>query len=301
MKWIEFSLKVPPEYVEPIAHVFHQYGEGGIVVEDLSEFNPDEGEKPSGESDLIVRTYVPVNEKIDAIRSKIQVAVKLINYLHPIDELIEKILEKKDWESKWKEYFHPIKVGKNIKIIPTWVEEQSSKDDIVIFLDPGMAFGTGHHPTTRMCIEILEEIILGNERVLDVGCGSGILSIAAVKLGVSEVVGFEVESDAVKVAKENCAINQVSEYVSVYERKISSSEVISSLFDIVVANISAKIIIELANLFSDLIPVKGRLILSGILNESASEVEIKLNSHGIFVDRIYSDGDWVAILATRMN
>ena len=301
MKWIEFSLKVPPEYVEPIAHVFHQYGEGGIVVEDLSEFNPDEGEKPSGESDLIVRTYVPVNEKIDAIRSKIQVAVKLINYLHPIDELIEKILEKKDWESKWKEYFHPIKVGKNIKIIPTWVEEQSSKDDIVIFLDPGMAFGTGHHPTTRMCIEILEEIILGNERVLDVGCGSGILSIAAVKLGVSEVVGFEVESDAVKVAKENCVINQVSEYVSVYERKISSSEVISSLFDIVVANISAKIIIELANLFSDLIPVKGRLILSGILNESASEVEIKLNSHGIFVDRIYSDGDWVAILATRMN
>ena len=299
MKWIEFSLKVPPEYVEPISHVFHQYGEGGVVVESPAGFTPDEGEKPPIPSHLIVRTYVPLDEKTDAKRSNIQVAVKLINYLHPIDDIAEKTLEKEDWESSWKEYFHPIRIGKNIRIIPTWIDNKSSKNDVVIFLDPGMAFGTGHHPTTRMCMEILEGIIVGNERVVDVGCGSGILSITAVKLGASEVFGFEVSKDAAEVARENCSINQVDKHISIYERKVSEEETIFGTFDIVVANISAKIIIELANMFSNLIPTKGRLILSGILEESLSGVETVLNANSIIIDRISITDDWVAILATK--
>lgn len=299
MKWIEFSLKVPPEYVEPISHVFHQYGEGGVVVESPAGFNPDEGELPPVPSHLIVRTYIPLDKRIDAKRSNIQVAVKLINYLHPIDQIVEKIIEKEDWESNWKEYFHPMRIGKNIRIIPSWIDNKSSKNDIVIFLDPGMAFGTGHHPTTRMCMEMLEEIIVGNERVVDVGCGSGILSIASVKLGASEVLGLEVSHDAAEVARENCSINQVNKYVSIYEKKVSEEENILGLFDIVVANISAKIIIELANMFSNLIPYNGRLILSGILEESLPLVEAALNSSSIIIDRISITDDWVAILATK--
>ncbi len=171
----------------------------------------------------------------------------------------------------------------------------------MIFLDPGMAFGTGHHPTTRMCIEMLEEIIVGDERVVDVGCGSGILSITAVKLGAAKAFGFEVSQGAAKVARENCSINQVDEHISIYEKKVSEEEVISGAFDIVVANISAKIIIELANMFSNLIPTKGRLILSGILEESLSEVETVLNSNSIIIDRISITDDWVAILATKLE
>ena len=301
MKWIEFSLKVPPEYVEPISHVFHQYGDGGVVIENPSEFNPDEGEVPLDNIDLIVRTYVPLDDKIESIRSNIQVAVKLINYLYPIDDLSEKILEKEDWESKWKEYFHPIRIGKAIRIIPSWIEPESSKDDITIFLDPGMAFGTGYHPTTRMCIELLEEIIVGNERLVDLGSGSGILSIAAVKLGAAEAVGFELSSDAVKVAKENCVINQVEKYVSIYEKQLSEETAVNDTYDIVVANISAKIIIELTYVLSNLIPVNGRIVLSGILKESLNKVETELNANRIFIDRISTIDDWVGILATKLD
>ena len=287
--------------MEPISHVFHQYGDGGVVIENPSEFNPDEGEVPLDNIDLIVRTYVPLDDKIESIRSNIQVAVKLINYLYPIDDLSEKILENEDWESKWKEYFHPIRIGKAIRIIPSWIESESSKDDITIFLDPGMAFGTGYHPTTRMCIEFLEEIIVGNERLVDLGSGSGILSIAAVKLGAAEAVGFELSSDAVKVAKENCVINQVEKYVSIYEKQLSEETAINDTYDIVVANISAKIIIELTYVLSNLIPVNGRIVLSGILKESLSKVETELNANNIFIDFISMTDDWVGILATKLD
>jgi ribosomal protein L11 methyltransferase len=301
MKWIEFTLNVPPEYVEPISHVFHKYGEGGIVVESPAGFNPDEGEVAPAPSHLIVRTYVPLDDQIDIKRSNIQVAVKLINYLHPIDSLIEKIIEKEDWESNWKKYFHPIRVGKNIKIVPTWIDYKFTENEIIVFLDPGMAFGTGHHPTTRMCIELLEEIIGGGEIIADVGCGSGILSIAAVKLGAAKSVGFEVSSDAVDVAIENCVINKVDEYIRIYEKKVAVDENIYGPFDIVVANISAKIIIELANMFSNLITIKGKMVLSGILEESLSDVETALKSNGIVIERISVIEDWVAILATKLN
>ena len=183
MKWLELCVDVPPEFVEPISHIFYKYGYGGVSIESPADFNPDEGEVAPVPETFSVRTYIPKDDSTDERRANIEIGVKLINHLHPIEPLKETEIKDEDWETNWKQYFHPIRVGRKLVICPTWQEHASLRDDVIIFLDPGMAFGTGHHPTTRMCMELLEDTIVGGEKIIDLGCGSGILSVTAVKLG----------------------------------------------------------------------------------------------------------------------
>jgi ribosomal protein L11 methyltransferase len=232
-------------------------------------------------------------------RSGIDVGVALVSHVCPISPLQERVVEEKDWENEWKRHFHVLHVGERMVVVPTWREYAASESDIVIGLDPGMAFGTGHHPTTRMCMVLLEEFCGAGMRVLDVGCGSGILSIVAAKLGVASVVGVEIDDVAARSAATNIADNGVDGVVSVYQGTLTETLVPPEGFDLIVANVSAKVVSELAGDMIGALRPGGRLIASGILDERRASVRQALESAGSAIERGVVDGDWVALVATK--
>ena len=299
MKWLELCVDVPPEFVVPISHIFYKYGYGGVSIESPADFNPDEGEVAPVPETFSVRTYIPKDDSTDARRANIEIGVKLINHLHPIEPLKETEIKDEDWETNWKQYFHPIRVGRKLVICPTWQEHASLRDDVIIFLDPGMAFGTGHHPTTRMCMELLEDTIVGGEKIIDLGCGSGILSVTAVKLGALSSIGFEIESNASKVAKENCVLNGVDESVEVFNSTLPDYRYSEGDFDLALANISAKVIIELADHLTKGLRSGGKLILSGVLENALEDVRDVFEPLGVVFEKVMTDSDWTAVLATK--
>ncbi len=299
MKWLELCVDVPPEFVEPISHIFYKYGYGGVSIESPADFNPDEGEVAPVPETFSVRTYIPKDDSTDERRANIEIGVKLINHLHPIEPLKETEIKDEDWETNWKQYFHPIRVGRKLVICPTWQEHASLRDDVIIFLDPGMAFGTGHHPTTRMCMELLEDTIVGGEKIIDLGCGSGILSVTAVKLGALSSIGFEIENNASKVAKENCVLNGVDESVEVFNSTLPDNRYSEGDFDLALANISAKVIIELADHLTKGLRSGGKLILSGVLENALEDVRGVFEPLGVVFEKVMTDSDWTAVLATK--
>ena len=299
MKWLELSVDAPAEFVEPLSHIFHRYGHGGVAMEEPGGFNPDEGEAPPTPDVVRITTYLPIDSTTASRRGGIDVAVALVSHLCPISPLRERVVEEEDWEEAWKRHFHVLHVGERMVVVPTWREYAASESDIVIGLDPGMAFGTGHHPTTRMCMVLLEEFCGAGMRVLDVGCGSGILSIVAAKLGVASVVGVEVDDVAARSAGTNISDNGVGGVVTVYHGTLTDTLVPPEGFDLVVANVSAKVVSELAADMFDSLRQGGRIIASGILEERQASVREALESAGATVERVVVDGDWVALVAVK--
>ena len=298
MNWLELSIKSPPEFVEPLSHIFYKYGEGGVSVEYPAEFNPDEGEVAPVPDFLTIKTYLRFDETLDHRRANIEIGVKLVAHVCEIEPLVERKVEEEDWESNWKEYFHPITIGKKLVICPTWSTSDCYPQRSVVMLDPGMAFGTGHHPTTRMCLELLEEIIQGEEKVLDIGCGSGILSIAAVQLGAEFSRGIEIHENAVDVARENCVSNNVDDKIDIVLGTLDEHK-FNECYDVAVANISSKVIVDLIQSLVGSIKVGGALILSGILSESFANIERAVSGVDVRIEDVKRDGDWVAILAFK--
>ncbi len=298
MNWLELSIKSPPEFVEPLSHIFYKYGEGGVSVEYPAEFNPDEGEVAPVPDFLTIKTYLRFDETLDHRRANIEIGVKLVAHVCEIEPLVERKVEEEDWESNWKEYFHPITIGKKLVICPTWRTSDCYPQRSVVMLDPGMAFGTGHHPTTRMCLELLEEIIQGEEKVLDIGCGSGILSIAAVQLGAEFSRGIEIHENAVDVARENCVSNNVDDKIDIVLGTLDEHK-FNECYDVAVANISSKVIVDLIQSLVGSIKVGGALILSGILSESFANIERAVSGVDVRIEDVKRDGDWVAILAFK--
>ncbi len=296
MKWVELSVETPPEFVEPLSHVFHRHGHGGVAVEEPGGFSPDEGESPSTPDFVTVRTYVPLDERVDERRSQIDLGVRLIARLAPVSDLRQRVLEESEWENAWKEHFHVLQVGERTVVVPPWREYERREGDVVIELDPGMAFGTGHHPTTRMCLEYLEELVDGDIDVLDVGCGSAILSIAAAKLGARQVLGLEIDDVAARVAVDNVERNSCQATVSIENGTLPHHAVKSGAFDLVVANISAKVIIDLAGELVAACRQGARLLLSGVLEEREEDVVARLMDIGAQFDGRQVDGDWTCFV-----
>lgn len=297
MKWVEFSIQAPPEFVEPLSQIFHRYGQGGVAVETAGGFNPDEGEKPPEDALVTLSTYIPHDERLDGRRAQIQVGVLLVGHVAPISELRERVLDEQDWQEAWKRHFHVLRVGQRVVIVPTWREYQPSGFQVMVRLDPGMAFGTGHHPTTRMCLEELESLVQPGMAVLDMGCGSGILSIAAAKLGAMRVTGIEIEPTAVGVAAENVRLNGVEGIVEVYQGSLPHPAVPRASCGLVCANISAKVIGDLAGDLAAAAQPGAAILASGILKERSEEVSLRLLEVGVQVERTRADGDWVVLVA----
>lgn len=297
-QWIELSTEAPGEYAEPLTHLFARHGEGGVVVEEAGGYNPDEGETAPIDAPVIVRTYLPVDATTDDRRANIEMGLRLISYLHPIPPLKERVLNDREWELQ---EFEPVRVGERLVIAPEGSTWDKTPNDIIINLDPGLAFGTGHHPTTRMCMLYLEKTISPGCNVLDLGCGSGILSLASFKLGAGSVAGLDIESDAIKSSYENLDKNGLAEKANFVEGSLPDKIAPDGTFDVTVANISANILIALAPLIIKTLTADGVFIGSGLLAERREDVEAAFTGAGAEFTDLSISGDWAAFTAMASN
>ena len=281
MRWLELSVRVPSEFVEPISYLFNRYGRG-FSIED------------EGGTHAVLRTYVTSNAKQRL--AHIDVGVKLVGALIPIEPLQILELDGIDWQDRWKEHFTILRIGHRLVVKPPWLEYTAEPRDLVIELDPGMAFGTGHHPTTRLCLEELEHCLTPDDSVLDLGVGSGILSIASARLGANTVMGLDLDPMAVKIARRSCKFNGVGDAVKAYTGTLPQSCAGPDSFDLAVVNISAKAVLGNINELETCLKPGGVLIASGFLQEQVREFLLGLVDTGLTLQASRHLDDWAALV-----
>ena len=298
MSWLELSVVTPGEFTEPIVHLFAKHGEGRVAVEQQGGFNPDEGEAgPPADAPVTVRGYLPMDATTDSRKANIDVGLRLVGHLADISSVTERVIDEGEWLNQ---EFEPIRIGRKLLIAPPGRETAAGPDDLVIPLAPGMAFGTGHHPTTRMCLEWLEEIVQPGSKLLDVGTGSGILTIAALKSGALRAVCLDIDQNAVDASVANLRRAGVADAAAAYVGTLPHPMAPVGEWDVVTANISATVLRELA---ADLLACLGHdgvLIASGLLAERREEVVSAFaNASGVVIEERASD-DWLALKVVRL-
>ncbi|MGZ6346202.1 MAG: 50S ribosomal protein L11 methyltransferase [Anaerolineales bacterium] len=299
MKWLEVSLTVNGELAEAVADVLARFAPTGVTTEQAVDFVNDEDEgTPVGP--VTVRAYLEADEKLEETRQKLEESLYFLGMIQPLPAPVFTMIPDENWMEAWKVHYQPIAVGKRLIIVPAWLTSPDS-NRVPIKIDPGMAFGTGTHPTTQLCLEMLESCMTPGSRVIDVGCGSGILSIAALKLGAGFALGVDIDEASVKASRENANANGIP--VDQFAIGCGSvSDVLSGKFGIrkgqlVLANILAPIIIRLFDMgLAELASPGGVLILSGILADQASGVIASAEGHGLKLEEKRQLGDWVALL-----
>jgi ribosomal protein L11 methyltransferase len=291
-KLVEIKAEVPSDRADEVSTYLIGMGSGGVVTGggEVDAFELSEDSSATVE----LKVYFPPEEVPEKV-------TELRGYLEGLglefDISISGILDY-DWANKWKEFFKPERITDRIVVKPTWEPFEAGEGDIVIEIDPGMAFGTGTHPTTRGCLRLIEEVASkgGTETMLDVGTGSGILAIAAAKLGVLRTIAIDLDSSAVKVAEENIALNKVEAQVRVARIKV---DIIYVMFHLVVANIIAEELVRLSRQLSDRVLPGGHLILSGIITEKADMV--KEAFRGLSLEKELMEGEWVSLLYKKAS
>lgn len=309
MKWAEISIQTTHEAAEMVANIFHDLGSSGVVIEDPELVNSylrsgrwDYSDIPEETNTEIVtvKGYLPSDEQLDEKLGRFEEGIQeLVSYGIDKGSGITKCREimEEDWATSWKEFFHPIKVGERIVIKPSWEEYTPMDGDLVIQLDPGMAFGTGTHHTTAMCCRILEEVVRPGQIIFDVGTGSGILAVAAAKLGADSVQAVDLDTVAVRVANENVVINQVENIVQVAHGDLLTG--VTGQADVVIANIIADVVIKLLADIPARLKDNGVFIASGVITERLSDVTAAMLSQNLVVDKVMEEGGWVAIVAHK--
>ena len=301
--WLELSVEADIEAVETISEILARVAIGGTTVEPAFEL-VDEGlgAQVDVTRPAVVRGYVPARDASAAEAAAAEVGEALGHLqafgLRPIGELRTRIVHEADWAEAWKAHFPVMRIGRRLVIRPTWRRHRSAPDDVVLALDPGMAFGTGLHPTTRLCLTALESIAdrgrLGGARVLDVGCGSGILAIAALRLGAERAVGLDTDPIAIEATRANARRNRVARRLRADLGSLPSGR---GPFDVVLANLIAGLLVPLAPLLRDEVAPGGLLLASGIFIDREAEVRGAFEAAGLVVDERAVEGDWVALTA----
>lgn len=311
--WLELSVEVDPEAVEPVSELFARLGyNGGVVVE--QPLVVPEGEYPDWSAlqqpeidpnrPISVRTYLPDDEEATAKRREIEQALWHLGRMRQVGSLNVKPCKEEDWANAWKDYYGIQRMGERIVIKPSWLEYSPREDDVVLDLDPGMAFGTGLHPTTRLCLAALEEYVRPGTRanLLDLGTGSGILAIAAAKLGGPgvRVLALDIDQIAVDTTRENVERNGLLEQITVGQGSATAAQE-NAPYDLIVANILASVIIDLSKSLSELLAPGGTLIASGIFHERGSSVVEALERVGLPVREKRQEGDWICLVSDRQQ
>ena len=307
MNWLEVSLTVNGELAEAVADVLARFAYSGVMMEQGVKYTDDEDAgTPTGP--ITVRAYLEMNDQIEETRQKLEESLYYLGRIQPLPAASYKQIADQNWMEAWKQHYKPILIGKQLVILPAWMDSPTP-DRIPIKIDPGMAFGTGTHPTTQLCLELMEkasgEIRLSNFefRVIDVGCGSGILSIAAIRLGAAAALGVDIDAGSILNARENANTNQVGDELILEVGSVQ--EILDGKFafrkaPLVLANILAPVIVRLFDAgLADLIDENGSIILSGILQEQEHNVMEAAQAQGLRMKERKQMGDWVAMTMSR--
>ncbi|MFD1203863.1 MULTISPECIES: 50S ribosomal protein L11 methyltransferase [Sporosarcina] len=311
MKWSEISIHTTHEATEAVANILHEAGASGVIIEDSNE--PDRiHEDRFGEiyelkkedfptEGVIVKAYLPVNSFLIETMREIRESVKNLNDfgLDIGKNLIQTSeVDEEDWATAWKQYYHPVKISERFTIVPTWEQYVPVEtDELIIELDPGMAFGTGTHPTTVLCLQALEKYVKQGDSVIDVGTGSGVLAIGAALLGAKRVQALDLDEVAVTAARENISLNKVNNIVDVMHGNLLDS--VDGEANIIVANILAEVIMTFTKDAYDTLPEQGLFITSGIISQKRDEVRADLIDKGFEIIETVLMEDWVAIIARK--
>ncbi len=283
MSWHELSINVPFEYVEPVSYLFERYGYGLSVETKPGEY-------------AVLRSYLPSLSRQRL--AHIEVGIKLASSVAALGELnIRPLDDNEDWRNSWKQHFTLLRVGRNLVIKPSWIDYEAKDGDVVVDLDPGLAFGTGYHPTTYCCLEALEELVRPGSVVLDVGAGSGILTIAAARLGAAHITAVDIDSHAVRAARRNFRRTGIAERVNAESGSIPGAATRGRAYDIAVANISARGIRLVAPAIPDLLAGDGVFVASGIIVEQHEEAAAAITNAGLSIYEIRQKEDWLTILS----
>ncbi|WP_413362802.1 50S ribosomal protein L11 methyltransferase [Lysinibacillus sp. 3P01SB] len=311
MKWTELSILTTNEAVEAVSNILHEAGASGVVIEDSKELtkeridqfgeiyalNPEDFPK----NGVVVKAYLSATSFLAETVEEIKLAIaNLVNFDINIGENILTLCEvdEEDWATAWKQYYHPVKISERFTIVPTWEEYKPvSTDELIIELDPGMAFGTGTHPTTVMCLQALENVVSKHDTVIDVGTGSGVLSIGAAMLGAEKVHALDLDEVAVTAARENVELNKVDDVVRVFHGNLLDT--VKEPADVVVANILAEIIVTFTDDAYSIVKPGGVYVTSGIIGAKKDEVKEALENSGFTIEEVLMMEDWVAIIARR--
>ena len=298
--WAEISCEAPAALGDDLADFLPELSGGGVCVDNraLDTFSLDDVAPPDT---VLVKAYFPGDQPLDATLARVNGFLETLAAsspgFRPAPPKVALISEE-DWGNSWKEHFKPTRIGRRLIIKPTWEKVVQGEEDIILELDPGMAFGTGTHPTTRLCLEKIEQLFSGEKKpgsVLDVGTGSGILAIGAVKLGATEVVAIDIDPEAVAVAADNFRLNGVS------ASRIDTTPLgqIVGVFGLVVANILAEELVKLRGLLCDRLGPAGHLVLSGILVEKEHLVLVGFADRDLVLEGVSREGDWSCITYRR--
>ncbi len=302
MNWLEVSMTVDGELAEAVADVFARYAPGGVVAEHgIKYMDADDPGTPTDE--VTVRAYLPADARLEETRQRLEQGLSYLNMIQTLPTPRFTPIKESNWMEAWKQHYRPLEIGKKLIIVPAWMGIPE-EDRVQIKIDPGMAFGTGTHPTTQLALALIEDVIASDapDRVIDVGCGSGILSVAALKLGVEKALGVDIEEASVKSSRENADVNDIGEEFLIGRGSVD--EILAGEFEfksapLVVANILAPILIRLMEAgLGTLVAPGGKLILSGILDEKESDIRAAVASHQLEIIEHRQMGDWIAFVLT---
>lgn len=310
MKWSEMCIHTTSEAVEPISNILHEYGASGVVIEDLLDiakdrdaffgeiYELDPNDYPA--EGVFVKAYLPINESLKQLTNKVERAISKLT-VYGIDIGKNKVtfteIDEADWATAWKKYYKPVKISDKITIIPTWEDYTPHEDELIIELDPGMAFGTGTHPTTILSIQALERCLNDGDTVIDVGCGSGVLSIASALLGAKKVHAYDLDDVAVKSTKINVELNKLEETVIAEQNDLLNRVKVET--DIIVSNILAEIIIRFVEDAWNSLKHGGLFITSGIIQAKKRDVMEALEQQGFYIEKTTEMDEWVCIIAQK--
>lgn len=322
MEWIEATIYTTSEGIEPLTGRLYQLGITGVSIEDETDFNDflennknlwdyvddDLAEKMRGETKVIF--YIPnTTDGIETLSSVKQSVSELKNLdtdnTYGRLEMDTGSLSEEDWANNWKQYFHTLEIGERIIVQPEWEDYNANDNKIVFKINPGMSFGTGSHHTTKMCIEVLDKVVKKNSCILDLGCGSGILSLISILLGAKSAFAVDIDPLAVEIAYQNAELNNITKdsfYAkagNVLDDSILTQEILSNTYDVVVANIVADVIIPLAPLAYKAVKDDGIFITSGIIEDRIDDVTEALLNTGFEITEIKRSADWAAFVCKK--
>ena len=300
--WLEASLVCSGELAEAVAEVFSRYAPDGVLINSLTSFDQqDYEEKPNGDTQVVA--YLPMDNKLEQTRRQLEEAVWHLGQIAPLGHLEYQVIADQNWMDSWKERYQPLELGKNMIVLPAWVDPALAEGKLPIIISPDMAFGTGTHPSTQLCLIALEKYGCQSKDVLDIGCGSGILSIAAVRLGAERVMGVDYDPIAIPSCERNAALNgmegrilfEVGTHTDVLARTDGLKQA-----PVVLANILAHILIKMLETgLADTVAPEGLLILGGILDTQADNVIQAASKNGLNLIDTLTEQDWVVLVLQK--